>query len=105
MKKENYHLLQKHRTERTDFATRHKDWPLDDWKRVVWPDETKINHLGQMVGNGEGLSDRVVEGTVKVGGGSVVVWGCMLWDGSGYACKIDGWMDGDLFIQTLDDKL
>ena len=29
----------------------------------------------------------------------------MLWDGPGYACKIDGRMDGDLFIQILDDEL
>ena len=34
-----------------------------------------------------------------------MVWDCMLWDGGGYVCKIDGWMDGDLFIQILDDEL
>ena len=28
-----------------DFAIRHKDWTLEDWKRVVWSDETKINCL------------------------------------------------------------
>src|SRR3979490_2270534 len=51
------------------------------------------------------LSDSLVEGTVKFGGGSVMVWGCMLWDGPGYACQIDARMDGDLFIQILDDEL
>jgi hypothetical protein len=35
---------------------------LEDWKKVVWSDETKINHIE---GNGEGLSDRLVEGTKK----------------------------------------
>ena len=30
-----------------------------------------------------------------------MLWGCMLWDGPGYACRIDGRMDGDLFIQIL----
>ena len=29
----------------------------------------------------------------------------MLWDGPGYACKVDGRTDGDLFIQILDDGL
>ena len=38
---------------------------------------------------------------MKLGGGSVMLWGCMLWDGPGYACRIDGGMDGDLFIQIL----
>ena len=41
---------------------------------------------------GEGLSDRLVEGTVKFGGGSVMLWGCMLWDVPGYACRIYGRM-------------
>ena len=54
-----------------DFAIRYKDWTLDDWKRVVWSDETKINCLGSdgrkdgrkwaWKGAGEGLSDRLVE--------------------------------------------
>ena len=47
---------------------------------------------------GEGLSDRLVEGTVKFGGGSAMLWGCMLWDGPEYASRMDGRMDGDLFI-------
>ena len=50
---------------------------------------------------GERLSDRQVEGTVKFGGRSVMLWGCMLWDGPGYASRIDGRMDGVLFIPIL----
>ena len=29
-----------------DFAIAHKDWTLEDWKKVIWSDETKINCLG-----------------------------------------------------------
>jgi hypothetical protein len=54
---------------------------------------------------GEGLSDRLVEGTVKFGGGSIMIWGCMTWEGIGYATKIDGRMDGDLYLQILKDEL
>ncbi|KIK78093.1 hypothetical protein PAXRUDRAFT_115441, partial [Paxillus rubicundulus Ve08.2h10] len=57
---------------------------------------------------GEGLSDRLVEGTVKFGGeqgGSLMMWGCMTWQGVGYAAKIDGRMDGDLYLQILKDEL
>ena len=90
-----------------DFAIRHKDWTPGDWRRVVWSDETKINRLGSdgkkwaWKKAGEGLSDTLVEGTVKFGGGSVMLWGCILWDGPGYVSRIDGRMDGDLFIQIL----
>ena len=34
-----------------------------------------------------------------------MVWGCMLWDGVGYACKIDGKMDGELYCSILEDEL
>ena len=104
-------LSKRHRRERLDFALAHKDWTVDDWKTVVWSDETKINRLGS---DGrkwvwkkarEGLSDRLVQGTQKFGGGSLMMWGCMLWDGVEYACKIDGKMDGDLYIKILEDDL
>jgi hypothetical protein len=54
---------------------------------------------------GEGLSDRLVEGTVKFKEGFVMIWGCMISEGVGYAAKIDGRMDGDLYLQILKDDL
>jgi hypothetical protein len=85
----------------------HQHWTVEDWKRVVWSDETKINRLGSderrwvWKMQGEGLSDRLVEGTVKFGGGNLMMWGCMLWEGPGFACK----MDGDLYIKIMQDEL
>jgi len=111
VKKKKPLLSQKHRKERMEFALAHQHWTVDDWKRVVWSDETKINRLGSdgrkwaWKKAGEGLSDRQVGGTLKFGGGSLMVWGCMLWDGVGYACKIDGRMDGDLYIKILEEDL
>src|SRR6266481_8023375 len=111
VKKKRSLLSTRHRKERMDFAIRHKNWTLEDWKWLVWSDETTTNHLGSYsrkwawTGAGEALSDRLVEGADKFGGGSVMVWGGILWDGPGYACKGDGRMDGDLFIQILDDEL
>ena len=104
-------LTQRHRRERLDFALSHKDWNVEDWKQVIWPDETKINHIGSdgkrwaWKKAGEGLSDRLVRGTVKFGGGSLMMWGCMTWEGVGMACKIDGKMNTDLYIQILEEEL
>ncbi len=104
-------LSKKHRQQRMDFALAHQDWTVEDWKKVVWSDETKINRMGSdgrkwaWKKAGEGLSDRLVEGTKKFGGGSVMVWGCMLWDGVGNAVKIDGRMDAELYVQILDEDL
>jgi len=111
VKKKKPLLKKRHRKERMDFALAHQYWTLEDWKKVVWSDETKINRLGSdgrkwvWKKAGEGLSDRLVEGTLKFGGGSLMVWGCMLWDGVGYACKIDGRMDGDLYLKILEEDL
>ena len=94
-----------------DFALAHQHWTIEDWKRVVWSDETKINRLGSdgrkwvWKKAGEGLNDRQVQGTQKFGGESLMVWGCMMWEGLGLACKIDGRMDGDLYVQILEDDL
>jgi Transposase len=104
-------LSAKHHKACLDFAHAHKDWTLDDWKRVVWSDKTKINRLGSdgckwvWKKAGERLSDRLVEGTVKFGEGSIMIWGCITWKGVGYATKIDGWMDSQLYLQILKDEL
>jgi len=108
-KKKRPFLSKKHKKQRMDFALTHQDWTVEDWKKVVWSDETKINRMGSdrrkwvWKKAGEGLSDRLVQGTKKFGGGSVMVWACMLLDGVGYACKIDGRMDADLYVKILDE--
>jgi len=111
VKKKTPLLSQHHKHEWMDFALSHRNWTIEDWKRVVWSDETKINHLGSdgrkwvWKSAGEALSDHLVEGTQKFGGGSLMMWGCMTWEGAGYACKIDGRMDADLYCQILEDEL
>jgi transposase len=111
VKKKRPMLTKKARKERMDFALSHQDWTVEDWKKVVWSDETKINRLGSdgrkwvWKKPGEALSDRLVEGTKKFGGGSLMMWGCMTWEGVGYACKIDGRMDGDLYVLILEEEL
>ena len=46
VKKKRPILSPKHRRERLDFALAHQEWTVEDWKKVVWSDETKINRLG-----------------------------------------------------------
>ena len=55
---------------------------MEDWKRVLWSDETKLNHIGSdgkvyVWKLGESLSDRTTIPTVKHGGGKCGV----VWDG------------------------
>lgn len=104
-------LTAQHRKRRLHFAEAHLQWTEDDWKRVVWSDETKINRINSdgrvwvWKKKGEAFSDRMVIETKKFGGGSLMVWGCMTWDGPGFICKIDGKMDAELYISILDEDL
>ena len=34
-----------------------------------------------------------------------MIWGCMIWHRVGHAAKIDGRMDGDLYLQILKDEI
>src|SRR5262249_754368 len=104
-------LLPRHKRQRLDFAVRYQHWTIEDWKRVVWSDETKINRLGS---DGREwvwkkpcstLTDQHVKGTLKFGSGSLMMWGCMTAQGAGYACRIDGKMDAALYTRILDDEL
>ena len=39
-------LSVRHGRHRLDYAIAHQDWTAEDWKRVIWSDETRINRLG-----------------------------------------------------------
>jgi len=62
-----------------NLAYTHKDWTIGNWKRVVWSDEIKINHLGSdghkwaWKKTGEMVNNRLVQGTLKFGGGSLMI--------------------------------
>ena len=72
-------LLPRHFRQRLDFALRYQYWTVDDWKRVIFSDETKINRLGSdgrewvwKKPNGV-MTGQHVKGTVKFGGGSLML--------------------------------
>jgi len=88
-----------HLRRRLRWAIEHRHWTVEDWKSVIWSDETKINRLcsdGLQYGwveRGSGLSDRIIQPTVEFGGSSIMVWGSMAWTGVGALVKIVGTMD------------
>ncbi len=72
-----------HKKSRKQFAEDKQTKVMDYWNHVRWSDETKIHSFGsdgvkhvwrQL---GEEYKDKCVLATVKHGGGSVMVWGCM----------------------------
>ena len=51
------------------------------------------------------LVEREVKSIPKFGSGSLIMWGCMLWDRPRQICKINSRIDKELYVQILEDKL
>ena len=45
VKKKKPFLSAQHRRERLKFAMKYAEWTVEDWKTVIWSDETKINRF------------------------------------------------------------
>lgn len=99
-----------HRKARMDFAKTYSSWTVEDWKRVIFSDETKVNRLCSD-GNqycwkkrGSALSENHVVPTLKFGGGSIMVWSCFCYSGVGYEKLILGTMNSDVYISILNEE-
>ena len=80
MKKEKRPKLSiKNIKERLVFARHYKDWTVEDWKSIIWSDETKINRFCSdgyswcWVSDKNNLQEHQVSQTVKHGGGSIMI--------------------------------
>ena len=82
VKKKKPRLTAKQIWSQLEFATWYQHWTVDDWKWVIFSDETKINHFGsdgcQWVWKwpGEGIKKQHIKETLKFSGGSLMMWGC-----------------------------
>ena len=60
---------------------KHKEWTLDQWKSVLWSDESKYEIFGStrcafvQRRKGERMVSTCMVPTMKPGGGAVMVWG------------------------------
>lgn len=104
-------LLSCHRKAWLEFAQKCVEWTVEDQKKVIWSDETKINRFGSdgrdqvWIDKKNHQDPRHIKQTLKFGGGNLMMWGCMCWDGVGYATRIDGKMNAQLYVDILDDEL
>lgn len=101
-------LKKRHKTARLQFAMKHQHESEAYWGKILWSDETKINLFGsdgiQRIWRrvGKDYHKDCVVPTVKHGGGSVLVWGCMSASGVGELPFIDGTMNAQMYTGILE---
>ncbi|KAL7279386.1 hypothetical protein ACG7TL_007227 [Trametes sanguinea] len=87
---------------RLEFAKEHEHWTVDDWKHVIFSDETVIYRIGNnsrqwvWVPVDEEENDQVVQGRKAHGGGNFLLWGCFSWEGVGVPRRIDETQQDDV---------
>lgn len=99
------------RKKRLLFAKEYEKADEFFWNKVIFSDESKFNIHGSdgrekvwRKVNSE-LEPKNMVGTVKHGGGSVLVWGCMAASGVGNLVFIEGVMDRFCYLDILKENL
>jgi hypothetical protein len=104
-------LTAAHQRKRLAWTREHAKWTIEDWKKVVWSDETSfqiLNSAGREYvwrKKEDALKQANVKQTKKFGGGKIFVWSCITWEGVGYSCKIDSTLDSELYCEILNGEL
>ncbi len=104
-------LTVEHRKKRLAWAKKHNTWTIDDWKKVIWSDESAFGLVegeGREYNwskDGDILDDESVIPTKKFKGGKAMIWGCITYEGVGIACKIDDVLDSELYSEILRHEL
>jgi hypothetical protein len=101
------YISQKNQKARRDWALQHVSWMVDDWKKVIFSDESKFLLFKSdgcqycWIKLGQALNPRYTLKNIKHGGGSLMVWGCITSQGVGRLHRIDGIMTGQSYIEIL----
>ncbi|RYG96612.1 hypothetical protein EON65_54140 [archaeon] len=76
-------LTRAHKRKRLEFAMPHRDWTVEQWKQIIFSDETVTParlsdvHKVRWVQLTQGLNPKLVVPTVQGGGVTIMVWGCI----------------------------
>lgn len=99
-------LNEKQRKRRLQWTKEHANWAVEDWKKIIWSDETRISIFGS---DGlryvrrrprENCLPECTTATMKHPL-SIMVWGCMSRSSVGRLQVIDGTLNAERYIKEI----
>jgi len=104
-------LSEKNRAARLEFAMMHRDWTVEDWKKVLWSDESTVElfkskrrELEDVQVRGTRMSAWYLQFTLG-GGGKLMVRDCFCSSGLGELRRVKGTMDQHTYTKMLIDAM
>jgi transposase len=100
-------LSDRHKLNRLQWCQEKVDWTVDQWKSVVWSDESRYTIVGNDGGfrvvrkEGERYLEQHILETHKFGKGSIMLWGCFWYGGLGPLVALTGKIDQDAYVNCL----
>lgn len=94
------------RSKRLEWTRMHRNWTLDQWRNVIWSDESKFNlHCADNLPYvrrfpGERFKDSCVIRTVKYPQ-SQMIWGCFSYYVRSPLVFVDGIMNGEKYGEVV----
>ena len=92
---------------RLRWAKEHRHWTEEDWKKVLWTDESKFEVFGShrrtfvRCRTSEKILEECLTPSVKHGGGDVMVWGCFGAGKVGDLYKVKGILNKESYHSIL----
>lgn len=102
-------ISEKNRSKRLKWAEEHLNWTLEQWKQVLWSDESPfyLSFKGRRRvwrGHNERYSPETTTATVKHDK-KINIWGCFTFAGVGRIHLVSGNMDADQYKQILSRQM
>jgi transposase len=105
------HLTLAQQIKRLDWVTPRRGLGLDVWRRVVFTDEAYIYNWSYgtnrwtWLKRGAPFSEQHVVTTQKFGGGKIMLWGAISYNGIAAMRPVEGTLNGEGYLQILKEEL
>ena len=102
-------LTQNDAKKRRKWAREHRHWTADDWRRVIWSDESRVKRnsdssvvwVFRRQTKSEKYALKNIRSKRKQDSISVIIWGCFVADKLGPLVFIDGTIRATVYVEML----